>query len=157
MIPESQSKRRIRAEAAVLLRNSSPDYTAHHEEGDLFNWTAVINGASETPYEGGKFKLNIRYPPNYPLKPPVITMATKIYHPNIDPDSGYIGLNILKGEWCPALSLDKVLLSIQAFISDPDPTDPVMPEIAHEFVNKREEYVETARKWTKRYAINSVE
>ncbi|MFS7917489.1 putative ubiquitin-conjugating enzyme E2, ubiquitin-conjugating enzyme/RWD [Helianthus anomalus] len=40
-------------------------------------------------------------------------------------------LVILKEQWSPALTISKVLLSICSLLTDPNPDDPLVPEIAH--------------------------
>jgi len=58
----------------------------------------------DSPYTGGIFYLKITFPSDYPFKPPKVTFTTKIYHPNIS-SSGSICLDILQGQWSPALSI----------------------------------------------------
>lgn len=153
--PASQYKqtlRRLASELSDILRNPIEGIDALPIDGNLFNWTGTIFGPEGTPYSGGKFELNIQFPKNYPLKPPVIKFATKVYHPNVDSWSGHVSLSVLGDEWTPALTIGKLVLSIQAFLGSPDTEDAIMPEIASEFARDKELYEKTARDWTRNYA-----
>ena len=46
-----------------------------------------------------------------------------------------------------------VLLSICSMLTDPNPDDPLVPEIAHVYKTDRPRYEATAREWTRKYAI----
>lgn len=120
-------------------------------ESDLTKWVGTLVGPSETPYEGGVFQLEIYFPDNYPYMPPKIIFKTPIYHPNITP-RGSICLDILKTNWSPALNIRAVLLSLCSLLSDPNPEDPLMPEIAHQYKNNKTKFLADAREWTVRYA-----
>jgi ubiquitin-conjugating enzyme E2 D/E len=109
-------------------------------------------GPEDSAFHGGVFFLNIQFPSDYPFKPPKISFQTRIYHPNIN-SNGSICLDILKDQWSPALTISKVLLSISALMTDANPDDPLVPEIAHVFKTDRRRYEETAREWTQRYAM----
>ncbi|RZS25956.1 hypothetical protein BHM03_00059235 [Ensete ventricosum] len=47
----------------------------------------------------------------------------------------------------------QVLLSICSLLTDPNPDDPLVPEIAHMYKTDRTKYETTARSWTQRYAM----
>jgi ubiquitin-conjugating enzyme E2 D len=47
----------------------------------------------------------------------------------------------------------QVLLSICSLLTDPNPDDPLVPEIAHMYKTDRHKYENTARTWTQRYAM----
>ena len=143
--------KRLTKELKDMQQNDTPNLSAGPINDNLFEWEAVILGPTETPYEGGVFTLNIHIPTNYPFKPPIVIFKTRIYHPNIN-SSGNICLDILKSQWSPALTISKILLSICSLLSDPNPNDPLMPEIAHQIKNSPELYNKTARDWTNIYA-----
>ena len=120
-------------------------------ENDMFNWKATIMGPEDSPYAGGLFFLNIHFPTDYPFKPPKVQFTTKIFHPNINSNGG-ICLDILKDQWSPALTISKVLLSICSLLTDPNPDDPLVPEIAQMYKKDRKKFDETAKQWTRKYA-----
>jgi ubiquitin-conjugating enzyme E2 D len=49
--------------------------------------------------------------------------------------------------------LQQVLLSICSLLTDPNPDDPLVPEIAHMYKTDRAKYENTARSWTQKYAM----
>ncbi|XP_015353482.1 ubiquitin-conjugating enzyme E2 D2-like [Marmota marmota marmota] len=118
----------------------------------MFRWQAAIMGPNDSPYQGGVFFLSIQFPSDYPFKPPRIKFITRIYHPNIN-RSGNICLDILRFEWSPALTISKVLLSICSMLCDPNPDDPLVPEIAKIYLKDRKKYDRVAQEWTEKYAM----
>jgi ubiquitin-protein ligase len=120
---------------------------------NMYEWTATIIGPEGTPYAGAVFNLKIVFQKNYPFSPPKITFITKIYHCNVS-SNGDICLDILKDNWSPALTIDKVLMSIQALLEEPNPGDPLMPNIAHQLRNNKLEHDKTAREYALKYAMN---
>ena len=54
------------------------------------NWNATILGPQDTPYEVGKFVVNIDFTDNYPFKAPKVLFKTKIFHPNVKQETGEI-------------------------------------------------------------------
>ncbi len=121
------------------------------DPSDMFLWDGVIFGPSDSPYTGGVFNLTIQFPVDYPFKPPRLMFTTKVYHPNINKD-GFICLDILKTNWSPALTISKVLLSVLSMFTDPNPDDPLVPDIANQYKSDRAEYERVAREWTQLYA-----
>ena len=144
--------KRINKELQDLERDPPPLCSAGPSAEDLFNWQATIMGPEDSPYTGGVFFLSIHFPTDYPFNPPKIAFTTRIYHPNIN-SNGSICLDILKSKWSPALTISKVLLSICSLLCDPNPEDPLVPEIARQFKSDKEKYVELGRIWTRKYAM----
>mmetsp|Transcript_15248 Transcript_15248/g.25140 ORF Transcript_15248/g.25140 Transcript_15248/m.25140 type:complete len:148 (+) Transcript_15248:78-521(+) len=143
---------RINKELVDLARDHPSSCSAGPIGEDIFHWQATIIGPSDSPYTGGVFFLNIHFPTDYPFKPPKVQFTTRIYHPNIN-NNGNICLDILRDQWSPALTVSKVLLSICSLLTDPNPDDPLVPEIAHIYKTDRARYEATAREWTRKYAM----
>lgn len=50
-----------------------------------------------------------------------------------------------------------MLLSICSLLTDPNPDDPLVPEIAHMYKTDRAKYEVTAQSWTQKYAMGWVQ
>lgn len=145
------AQKRITKELKDLRTDPPAQCSAGPVADDLFHWQATIIGPQDSPYRCGMFQLNIYFPPDYPFKPPKIAFTTRVYHPNIN-SNGSICLDILRSQWSPALTISKVLLSISSLLCDPNPEDPLVPDIARLYKNDRVKYNKTAREWTRKYA-----
>lgn len=143
--------RRIQRELEELRRDPPAGCSAGPVGDDMFLWEGVLMGPPDSPFAGGIFNLTIRFPTDYPFKQPHVQFVTPIFHPNIN-KAGGICLDILKHQWSPALTISKVLLSIQSMLTDPNPDDPLMPDIALMYKNDRAAYDAAARKHTLLYA-----
>ncbi|KAK1439639.1 hypothetical protein QVD17_05459 [Tagetes erecta] len=138
-------------ETQRLLSEPAPGISASPSEDNMRYFNVMILGPTQSPYEGGVFKLELFLPEEYPMSAPKVRFLTKIYHPNID-KLGRICLDILKDKWSPALQIRTVLLSIQALLSAPNPDDPLSENIAKHWKTNEAEAVETAKEWTRLYA-----
>ena len=144
--------KRIQKELKDLAKDQPANCSAGPKDpNNLFKWVATIMAPTNCPYEGGVFSLDIEFPPEYPFKPPKIRFTTKIYHCNIN-DKGGICLDILKDNWSPALTISKVLLSICSLLTDPNPNDPLVPDIANLLKTNKAQHDRTAREWTQKFA-----
>ncbi|RGB28629.1 ubiquitin-conjugating enzyme/RWD-like protein [Rhizophagus diaphanus] len=143
--------RRINKELRNLEHDPPPSCSAGPIGDDLFHWQATIMGPFGSPYSGGVYFLAIHFPMDYPFKPPKVCFTTRIYHPNINKD-GIISLDVLRDGWSPAITISKVLLSIYLLLTDPNPDDPLVPEIARVYKTDRIRYDATAREWSLKYA-----
>ena len=143
---------RLSKELKDLQKHPPSNCSAGPLKDNLFEWKATIIGPIDSPYKGGIFYLNINFPRDYPFKPPKVRFTTKVYHPNIN-NSGEICLDILKDQWSPALVTSKLLLSICSLLTDPNPDDPLVPDIANQFKQNKELFNITAQEWTRTFAM----
>merc|ERR1712224_889203 len=58
-------------------------------------------------------------------------------------------------EWNPALTIRTALLSIQALLSAPEPSDPQDAEVAEMYKHNRELFLQTAKYWTETFAAET--
>lgn len=48
----------------------------------MFLWEALIQGPDGTPFEGGIFPAELKFPKDYPLNPPSMRFLGEVWHPN---------------------------------------------------------------------------
>lgn len=69
--------------------------SAFPEGESIFTWAGTIKGGKGTMYEDLSYKLLLRFPLDYPFKPPLVKFETTCFHPNVD-QFGNICLDILQ-------------------------------------------------------------
>ncbi|KAM7283105.1 uncharacterized protein LOC8034341 isoform X2 [Ixodes scapularis] len=137
-----------------LLRTDPPDGIGAVPLDPLCcHWQAAITGPQDSPYEGGQFLLFVQIPSKYPMKPPIVKFITKIFHPNVS-RHGDIGIDSIQHNWSLALTISKVLISIQSLLTDPYCHVCMEPEVGRLYQEDRPGFERTARLWTIRYAMN---
>lgn len=107
---------------------------------DLYHWRMSFIGPIDSPYEGGQFHIDVKFPSDYPYRPPKCAFLMKVYHPNVKFDTGAISIDILRDQWSPALTCRTIILSIINLMIEPDPDDPLEPEIAALYSLNRPRY-----------------
>lgn len=120
-------------------------------DGCIDNCLASMEGAPGTPYAGGVFWLHIEYPKEYPMKPAFVTFLTPVYHPNID-SKGQVCIDVLEDSWSPCLTTEKLLLSILSILHHPILDDPLMPDIAQQYLLDYDDFCDIARLHTQESA-----
>ena len=98
------------------------------EKKNLFRWKAVIRGPKSTRYENAMLKLQIDFPYNYPFAPPNVKFVSPTIpplHPNVNPTTGDIYIDVLSSSWSPAWNASSVLMSIQSILDNPIVVDPL--------------------------------
>lgn len=144
--------RRILKEIQDIERDQLSQTSIATVGQDLTHLKGSFLGPRDTPYQGGKFTVDIVVSSDYPFRPPKIKFDTKVYHPNISSQTGAICLDILKDQWSPILTLKSALLSVQSLLECPEPSDPQDAEVARHFLSDRDGFNKTARYWAETYA-----
>lgn len=145
--------KRVQREIQMLQKQATPGIVATVNAENTRYFHVVIDGPVGTPYDNGKFELELYLPENFPLDPPKARFLTKIYHPNID-KLGRICLDILKDKWSPAIFLHSLLTSIRSLLSSPNPDDPLANDVANHWKKDEKGAKNMAKEWTAKYATN---
>ena len=120
---------------------------------DYKKWDVLYYGPEETPYEGGVFKIQVKFPNDYPFKPPDLKFSTPIYHINVS-RKGKVCLAEILDEWKPQFSMKEIIGWIDMLITDPMGDQAIADEeMILEFLDDKETYEKKAAEWTQKYAI----
>merc|ERR1719223_84399 len=109
-------------------------------EDDPLDIQAIIEGPTNTPYEGGRYYVKICLGAEFPTNPPRAFFMTRIFHPNIAP-SGDVCVNTLKKDWDPQnWSIGHILQVIRCLLIVPFPESALNEEAGRLFMESYEEY-----------------
>lgn len=142
------SIKRLKKELSRLIAKPPEGISCYQNDDKLNLLIATVTGPSGSPYEGGLFKIEIEVDSFYPFRPPKMQFLTKVYHPNID-NGGRICMDLLKtGGWNPMITIENLLIAVQQLLGNPNPDDPLMPDIANEYRQNKELFEKKAKKFT---------
>ena len=121
-----------------------------------FHWVVIMNGPPNTPYEGGKFEIDLHYTHLYPGEPPLKTlMKTKIYHfnfANIDDEEPGIHIIDKMWNWKREYVTKHILTAIYKLLQEPDNRYVKSPDAYNLYEKNSKEYESKAKEWTLKYA-----
>jgi ubiquitin-conjugating enzyme E2 Z len=112
---------RLLKDVKDIIKNPLTDngiYYAHDDE-DILKGYALIVGPSDTPYYGGNFFFEFRFPTDYPHTPPIVLFKTNDEMIRFNPNLYTCGkvcvslLNTWRGEqWTSCQSISTILLTL---------------------------------------------
>ncbi|GKY94755.1 hypothetical protein MPSEU_000440900 [Mayamaea pseudoterrestris] len=110
--------RRLTKELKALKKEpqTNPKITVAPNETNILEMHYVIEGTTDTPYDGGIYLGKLLFPKEYPLKPPAIIMLTPNgrFHPN---RRLCLSMSSFHEEsWCPLWSTSTVLTGMYSFM-----------------------------------------
>ena len=129
----------------------------------------TIKGPKGTPFQGGLFRIELRFPSEYPKHPPFVRCHTGIWHPNFWPkpqeypgqrniclqlvDPNYVGK---KGGWSPSKTAVTVIQAIIAMLNTRgkfiNPTDVFNKKAAIEMMKDPKTFDKKVKHLVKKYA-----
>ncbi|GMI86228.1 ubiquitin-conjugating enzyme19 [Hibiscus trionum] len=122
---------------ALMMSGGDIGVSAFPEGESIFTWIGTVKGGEGTMYEGLSYKLSLRFPLDYPFKPPQVKFETMCFHPNVD-QFGNICLDILQDKWSSAYDCRTILLSVQSLLGEPNPESPLNTHAAALWSNEED-------------------
>ena len=66
--------KRINKEKEEFLKNPIENIVINFGQRDIFRWDCFITGPKNSPYEGHVYEVSVRFPSDYPFKPPKVNL-----------------------------------------------------------------------------------
>ncbi|GJP31664.1 hypothetical protein CLOM_g14722 [Closterium sp. NIES-68] len=116
--PSKGCLQRLQRELKLITKEPPPHIRAKPNPADMLDWHFVLEGSPGTPYEGGCYHGRLRFPADYPFKPPSIMMIT--------PNGRFatstricMSMSDFHPEtWNPMWSVASILTGLLSFMSD---------------------------------------
>ncbi|XP_007024778.2 PREDICTED: ubiquitin-conjugating enzyme E2 34 [Theobroma cacao] len=119
---EKSCVKRLQKEYRALCKEPVSHVVARPSPNDILEWHYVLEGSEGTPFAGGYYYGKIKFPPEYPYKPPGITMIT----PNgrfMTQKKICLSMSDFHPEsWNPMWSVSSILTGLLSFMMDNSPT-----------------------------------
>ena len=119
------------------------------DEENPFDWQAFYIGPEDTPYEGGNFKVRIKFEEGYPQKGPKAYFFTKIYHCNIRGSDGLVCLTLIR-DWNEKSKIEDLLEGISHLFFMQFPDDAW--DHGLEYKENQNLFEQKAKEWVEKYA-----
>ena len=146
----SSPKRRIEKDMMELMMS---DHEVHLVDDNMQQFHVIFKGPTETPYEGGIWKIRVELPDQYPIKSPSIGFTNKIYHPNIDESSGSVCLDVINQTWSPMFGLLNIFENfLPHLLRYANPSDPLNAESLNLMTKDILKYNDTVKLYVKQFA-----
>ncbi|KAJ1718436.1 Ubiquitin-conjugating enzyme E2 6, partial [Coemansia biformis] len=114
--------KRLTKEYMAMQSNPPPFITAKPLEANILEWHYVLRGPPETPYEGGEYHGRLKFPSDYPYKPPAIQMVTPSGRFQTNTNICMSMSNFHPDTWNPAWSVSTILSGMLSFMVDEEAT-----------------------------------
>ncbi|XP_045789714.1 ubiquitin-conjugating enzyme E2 34-like [Trifolium pratense] len=119
---EKACVKRLQKEYRALCKEPVSHIVARPSPSDILEWHYVLEGSEGTPFAGGYYYGKIKFPPEYPYKPPGISMTT----PNgrfMTQKKICLSMSDFHPEtWNPMWSVSSILTGLLSFMMDTSPT-----------------------------------
>lgn len=146
----SSPRRRIETDVMKMLMS---DYEVTLVNDNMQEFYVRFKGPTETPFEGGIWKVHVELPDQYPYKSPSIGFVNRIFHPNIDELSGSVCLDVINQTWSPMFDMINIFeVFLPQLLRYPNPADPLNGEAAALLMRDQKSYDIKVKEYVQKYA-----
>lgn len=136
-----------------LMKLMMSDWKVELINDSVGEFTVVFNGPSDSPYEGGHWRVRVELPEAYPYKSPSIGFSNRIFHPNVDEKAGSVCLDVINQTWSPMFDLVNVFeVFLPQLLLYPNPTDPLNSDAASMLMRDPAAYNAKVKDYVQRFA-----
>ena len=147
--------RRLMNEMKKLQKAELGGITVRMNSDNLTDFHATIEGPENTPFEGGEFEIKLEIGDEFPQKPPKGYFLTKIFHPNVHPETGAICLSTLSQDWTENMGLDHLLLTVRCLLIEPNAESALNEEAGRLLLENYDDYCARAKLMAQVHAMKN--
>jgi len=149
--------RQIQNDYKTLMKDPVEGFCVVPDESNFFVWKIYIEGPHETPFVGGIFELQMRFPDTYPMMPPELKFISEFWHPNVYANGNVCisilhppGHDIMSGElpeerWMPTQTVSTIILSVLSILGDPNISSPANIDASVQWRDSRDAFCKRAK------------
>lgn len=119
---EKACVKRLQKEYRALCKEPVSHVTARPSPTDILEWHYVLEGSEGTPFAGGYYYGKLKFPSEYPFKPPGITMTTPSGRFMTQKKICLSMSDFHPEDWNPMWSVSSILTGLLSFMMDTSPT-----------------------------------
>ncbi|XP_044486085.1 ubiquitin-conjugating enzyme E2 34-like [Mangifera indica] len=119
---EKACVKRLQKEYRALCKEPVSHVVARPSPNDILEWHYVLEGSEGTPFAGGYYYGKIKFPPEYPYKPPGITMITPSGRFMTQKKICLSMSDFHPESWNPMWSVSSILTGLLSFMMETSPT-----------------------------------
>jgi len=110
-------RKRLTRELQECMQEPSPYFRVWPLDESFLVWEGTIHNLPSAEHHGKKYSLTITCSENHPFKPPTVRFNSKVKCENIL-RNGDVCMDILYTTWSPAITINKLMLSVTSLLTD---------------------------------------
>ncbi|KAI3454529.1 hypothetical protein Pfo_011192 [Paulownia fortunei] len=129
------------------------DYEVETIDDGFDQLIVLFHGPKESLYAGGVWKVLVRLPNDYPYGNPSVKFLNKIFHPNIDGETGFVCLDVLEQSWNCGYDLMNIFEHfLPQLLLYPNASDPLNEFAAEMMIHDNVKYAKEVKDYLDLYA-----